>query len=144
MKEKLRLVKKGLTFLASLVIVFLVLWFLVLGKIRAQQLLSPLLSKVPKNPDDLKEAGKNVLGTAEEAATSENAQKILKEGINFLETSSLVEPIRVLKENLTQKAVETIETIKELPEREVRTIKREVCKQWLEEDVEESTAAGSP
>lgn len=144
MKRKLRLAKKGLVTLASVIGIVLVFWFVILGKIRAQQLLAPLLNKLPKSSEELKETGKDVLGTAEEAATSENAQKVLQEGVKFFETSTFTEPVRILKESLVQKVAETIATIKELPERQVRTIKREVCRQWLEEDVKESTSAATP
>jgi len=141
--KKVKKIKKIFFALLSFVGVLLIFWFLVLGKIRAEQLLKPLLSRIPKSSSDLKEVGSDVLGTAEEAATSENAQKVLQEGAKFFETSVFTEPLRILKENLNQRIVETVETIRELPAKEVRTIKKEVCKQWLEED-NESTPTATP
>ncbi len=144
MKKKMRLAKKVLAILASVVCTVLFLWFVVLGKVRAQQLLNPFLGKVPKNSEELKESGKNILGTAESAATSQNAQKVLEESANFFETSTLTEPIRQMRENIILKVSETIETIRDLPEREINTVKREVCKQWLGEDMPTGTPSGSP
>lgn len=133
MKKKVKLAKKGLTILISVTCTVLFLWFILLGKVRLGQTLASFLTKAPKSSVDLKDIGKNVLGTAEEAATSQNAQKILENGANFFENSSVTEPLRKMRENIIQKIAETIENIKELPEREVKTIKKEVCKQWLEE-----------
>lgn len=103
--------KKGLIILTSAVLVVLVFWFLVLGKI-----------KIPKSKEELAEAGKDVLGTAEEVATSK-----------FFETSEVTEPLRQMRETVMEKINETITSIRELPEREIMTIKKEVCKQWLEQ-----------
>jgi len=144
MKKKAKLIRRVFWIFISVFGTGLFLWFILLGKIRATQILAPFLSNVPKNQEELKEAGKNVLGTAESAATSQNAQQILEKGADFFETSKLTEPIRQLRESITQKLVETIETIREIPAREVRTVKREVCKQWLEEDAVTSTSAASP
>lgn len=144
MKKKMRLAKKVLAILASVTCTVLFLWFVVLGKIRAQQLLNPFLNKIPKNPEELKEKGENILGTAESAATSQNAQEVLKEGAKFFETSTFTEPIRQMRENIILKVSETIETIRELPEREINTVKREVCKQWLGEDTPTGSPSGSP
>ena len=132
MKRKLKLAKKGLVILISVVGTVLFLWLVLLSKVRLGQTLASFFAKAPKSSVDLMDIGKNVLGTAEEVATSKNAQKILESGANFFETSTLIEPVKILRENLVQKVAETIETIRELPEKEVRTIKREVCKQWLE------------
>jgi len=141
--KRFKKVKKIFFVLLSFAGVLLIFWFLILGKIRAEQLLKPLLSRIPRSSSDLKEVGSSVLGTAEEAATSENAQKVLQEGVKFFETSVFTEPLRILRENLNQRIVETVETIRELPAKEVRTIKKEVCKQWLEED-SESTPTATP
>ena len=144
MKKRIRLAKKILAILASVACTVLFLWFVVLGKIRAQKILSPLLNKVPKNTEELKETGKNVLGTAEGAATSQNAQKVLEESAKFFETSTFTEPIRQIRENIILKVSETIETIRELPEREINTVKREVCKQWLGDDTPTGSPSGTP
>lgn len=130
----MRLAKKRLIILTSIVCTVLVLWFLILGKIKATNFLSPFLGNVPKSKEDLAEAGKDVLGTAEEAAASKNAQKILEESSKFFETSEVTEPLRQMRETVIQRINETIESIKELPEREIKTIKKEVCKQWMEEE----------
>ena len=122
MKKRLKLSKKRLIILTSVVCTVLFFWFLIFGKIKAKELLNPFIGKIPKSKDDLAKMGESVLGTAEETAVSK-----------FFETSEVTEPLRQAREVIIQRINETVESIKELPDREVKRIKKEVCKQWMEE-----------
>jgi len=134
MRKRQQLAKKWLIILTSAVCTILVFWFFVFGKIKTKELLNPFIGKIPKTKDDLAKIGEDVLGAAEEVTASKNAQKILQEGSKIFETSEITEPLRQAREVIIQRINEVVESIKELPEKEIKNIKKEVCKQWLEEE----------
>ena len=84
-----------------------------------------------KNVD---EAEEKILGATKGVFSSENTQKVLNEGTKILENSFVGESVKTIQETVNQKFTEIIETIKNLPEQEVKRIKKEVCKQWMEEE----------
>jgi len=144
MKKKTKFIKLFLTSLASLAGVVLILGIVFVGGVKAKQLLSPYLGNVPKNRQELTQAEVNVLGIAEEAIKSQDPGKILGLGTKFIESSSLAEPIRELRETIEKRIYETIESVKSLPAREIQTVKREVCKQWGEDISQNSSPSASP
>ena len=139
MKEKFGFLYKILIFFISAVATVLVIWFLLLGKIKLSGLILPWVNHIPKSQAELSEKAKNVLGVAEEAATSENAHKVLQQGAQFFESSSFTEPIRDVREAVKQRLNETLENLKQIPEKEINSIKKDVCQQWQEELNQEET-----
>jgi len=125
--------KKGrvLIFFPSFLIASLVLYFFISGKLKKDN--SPILKERVPN-EKLAEIEEKVLGVVEEATSSNIPSKILEKTSGFFETSELTLPLRQVREIVIQRINETIESIKEIPEKEIKNIKKEVCKQWLEEE----------
>ena len=42
--------------------------------------------------------------------------------------------MRDLRENIKKKIEDTVENAKDLPAQEIKTIQREICKEWLKEE----------
>jgi len=125
--------KKKLPFLISAFVGGLALWFFLSKGLNPKELLNPFMGKVAgtKNVD---EAEEKILGATKMVFSSENTQKVLNEGTKILENSFVGESVKTIQETVNQKFTEIIETIKNLPEQEVKRIKKEVCKQWMEEE----------
>lgn len=149
MRERLRRVRK-VYWLLLLVITTLFFWWFFFGQ---KGRVIGQMTGLPGGKifgEEVNSSGedKEVLGITEEApqekqkvverATEkiieQSKQKIIEQSSRFLETSIVTEPIREIQEVVRQRVNEIVETLKELPAKEIKNVKREVCKQWLEED----------
>lgn len=133
MKNRSKGIKKVFLSLLSAVGLFLVVWLLFFSKIKAGELLAPLWKKIPKDESALSKITEDILGKAVESVNSENIKIIKEKGSEFFENSEYAEPARVIREDVTQRINEVIQSVKELPAKEVQIIKQQVCKQWFEE-----------
>jgi len=138
MKGKLAQFKKSVVALISGVAFVLILWLLFFGKIKASEFLTPLINKIPKDQGKLTELTEKILGAAVQQVNSENVKKVTEKGSQIFEESAVAEPARDIRENVKQQVNQVIESVKELPAKEVRTIKQQVCKEWLDEIATES------
>lgn len=111
----------------------MIIWLLFFSKIKAGELLTPLLNKIPKNESALSNMTEDILGKAVESVNSENLKMVKEKGSEFFENSQYAEPARVIRENIIQRVDEVIESVKELPAQEVKIIKKQVCREWFEE-----------
>lgn len=130
--------KKSALFLLSGVSFTGLVWALVFGKIKATELLSPLLKKLPQNESELVKITENVLGSTMEKIKKEEVKKTVQKGSEVFEQSEYTQPVREMRENVKKRIDETIESIKELPAQEIKNIKQQVCREWLEEMATES------
>lgn len=133
MKNRSKGIKKAFLGLLSAVGLFLVIWLLFFSKIKAGELLAPLLKKIPKDESALSNITEDILGRAVESVNSKNIKIIKEKGSEFFESSEYAEPAREIREEIINKVEEVIESAKELPAKEIKIIKRQVCKEWFEE-----------
>jgi hypothetical protein len=136
---------------AGLLILLAILswWFLFgrKGKLGGE-FLAPIVEKILRKEEKSSQPKPGILGAEEEVSgerqtiieketqkiIEQSTQKVIEESSKILQTSVVAEPIREIREIVKQRMNEMIETIKELPAKEIKNVKREVCKQWLEED----------
>lgn len=135
MKNDLKKIKSSFLAVISGVAFIFLLWILVFGKVKASELLAPLLKKLPKNESELVSGTEDVLGQAAEKVKGGNLKKIVEKGSAVFESSQLAEPAREIRENVKQKVDETIQSAKELPAKEIKIIQREICKEWLGDEI---------
>ncbi len=138
MKGKFNQFKKSVFSLFSGVVFVLIIWLLFFGKIKVTELLTPLINKIPKDQGKLTELTEQVLGAAINAAKGGKAKKVAEEGSRFFENSQYAEPARNIRENAKQKVDEVIESLKKLPEQELKIIKLEIYKRWFSDVATES------
>lgn len=116
-------------------------WFFIFGKIKATDLISSITQKLPKNEAEMLDATENVLGQAvEKIRTGRTMQKAAEQGSQFVEESSYAEPVRSLRDDIKQKVDETFNSAKDLPAKEIKTIQRQVCREWLGDEVASPSA----
>ncbi|MCL5090869.1 MAG: hypothetical protein M1514_02550 [Patescibacteria group bacterium] len=133
--------RAGLT-LISLLAVIVLGWLFLYGKIKAKELLSPILGKIPKDETGLVKSTEEVLGSAiERIKGKETLQVAAEKSSQFFETSDYAEPAREIREDVKSKVNEVVDSAKELPTRELKVIQRQICKEWLGEEV--ATESGS-
>lgn len=108
-------------------------WFLFFGKIKAWEFLSPLIGKVPKDEAKLTQYTEDVLGKAAKAVKGGGFKKAAEKGSDFFESSQYAEPGREIRESVKQRIDELLESIKQLPAKELKIIKMEIYKRWFEE-----------
>jgi len=96
--------------------------------------INPFLGRILGENQSSIKVGEGILGTAQEAVSSDNLGKVLDKSSKIIESSPLAQPVQVIKEVVIEKVNQTIETIKELPDQEIKKIKMEICKEWLEEE----------
>lgn len=133
MKNRSRGIKKALLSLISATGLLLIIWLLFFGKIKAGEILAPLLKKIPKDESALSNITEDILGKAIESVNSENIKKVQEKGSEFFENSEYAEPAREIREEIINRVEEMFESAKELPAKEIKIIKRQVCKEWFEE-----------
>lgn len=139
-KGKFKQFKKSAFSLFSGVIFILIIWLLFFGKIKVTEILTPLINKIPKDQGKLTQLTEQVLGAAINAVKGGNVKKATEEGSKFFENSSYAEPAREIRENTKKKADEIIESLKKLPEQELKIIKMEIYKRWFEDIATENAA----
>ncbi len=127
--------KHSFLLLVSSISFIFIAWLLFFGKIKIAGLLSPLLGKVPRNESALVKITEDVLGEAVEKVKGENLQQAVQKGSSFFETSGYAEPARDIRDDVKKKIDETIESAKELPAKELKTVQLQVCKEWLGEEM---------
>jgi len=128
-------VKKTLVVWLSVLAFLVIAWLLFYGKIKAVGFFSPILGKIPRDEVGLMKMTENILGAAVEKLRGENVQKAVKKSSEFFETSQYAEPAREVRDNVKEKIDQTIESAKELPAQEIKHIQREICKEWLGEEM---------
>lgn len=133
--KKFEKAKKSLVVWVSVLAFLVIAWLLFYGKIKAVGFFSPLLGKVPRDEAGLIRMTENVLGAAVEKLKGENVQRAAKKSSEFFENSQYAEPAREVRDNVKEKIDQTIESAKELPAKEIKHIQREICKEWLGEEM---------
>jgi hypothetical protein len=143
-KAKLEKAKQSaLVFISGLAFVAL-LWFLFYGKVKASQILAPILGRVPKNEAGVVKMTDEILGTAVKKVKGENVQRAVEQGSEFFEESQYAEPARQIRDEMKEKIDEVVTSAKELPAKELKTVQREVCKQWLGDEIIIATPSAQP
>lgn len=137
-KDSFKKVKTAGLSLISGIALLLIIWLALYGKIKASELIAPLLEKLPKNEQGLAKITEKVLGEAVRRTKNGEVKKAVEKGTGVFETSEYAEPAREIRENVKQRVNEVIESVKELPSQEIKVIKKQVCKEWLEEVATES------
>lgn len=133
MKVEFNRVEKKILFFISLAAgVVLAVW--VVFQKGGPSFISPFLGKILGEKQASIKMGEGILGTAQEVVSSDNLGKVLDKSSEIIESSPLSQPVQVIKEVVIEKVNQTIETVKELPDQEIKKIKKEICKQWLEEE----------
>lgn len=143
MNSRFKGIKKNFLSLVSAIGLFLIVWTVFFGKAKAVAWLAPLLNKIPKDESALSKLTEKVLGEAVKQVNSENIKNVTEKGSEFFENSEYAQPAREIRENVKARVNEVVESIKDLPAQEVKLIKRQVCKEWMEEDGA-SSVTGSP
>lgn len=133
MRKNLKGFKKALAGFLSVFTLLTIGWLVFFGKGKVSELISPLINKIPKDESKLSEFTDKVLGKTIKQLNQDKLRKITEKSSEFLESSQYAQPAREIRENFLKRADEIIESIKELPAEEIRVIKQQVCKQWLEE-----------
>lgn len=127
----------GLSLVSGLALV-LILWLLFFGKIKAWEWLSPLWNKIPKDEIGLIKTTEDILGEAAEKLKDGTVKKAAEKGSEVFESSEYTGPARDIRETVKQRVNEVVLSVKELPAQEIEIIKRQVCKEWFEEEATES------
>lgn len=122
---------------------FALVWFLFYGKVKAKNLVSPLIDKLPKDEAGLVKKTEEILGAAVSRISDEGTKEIVEKSSDFFEESAYAEPARDLRDNVKEKVNEVIDSAKELPAREVKHIQLEICRQWLGDDAVSATGAAN-
>lgn len=133
MKQSLTKFKKSAMFFISGISFVVLVWLLFYGKVKALEMISPLLKKIPGSQSELVKMTEKVLGSAIEKVKKEEVKEAVQKGSEVFEQSEYTEPVREARENAKKKIDETIQSIKELPSQEIKNIKQQICKEWLGE-----------
>ncbi len=135
MKNNLKKFKSSaLFFISSIAFVFLG-WLLLFGKIKAAESIASLFNKLPQNQSELINRTEKVLGEAIQKVRGGDVQKVVNKSSEIFESSEVAEPARDLREGIKQKVDETFATVKELPAKELKVIQRQICKEWLGDEL---------
>lgn len=134
MKKELNNFKKSALMAVSGVAFIFFVWMFIFGKVKASELISPILNKLPKNESELVKTTEKVLGEAVEKAQKGSIKEMVKKSSDLFENSDVAEPARQLRENVKQKVEESFTTAKQLPAQEIKVIQRQICKEWLGEE----------
>ena len=135
--------QSALVFISGLAFVVL-LWLLVYGKVKASEILAPLLGWLPKDEAGVVKMTDNVLGTVVEKVKGENVQQVVEKGSEVFEESQYAAPARQMRDDVKQKIDEAVTSAKELPAKELKTVQWEVCKQWLGDEIIIATPSAQP
>ena len=111
------------------------LWLLFYGKIKATSLLSPILGKLPRDEAGLVKKTEDILGAASEKIKAGEARKMLEKGAATFEESHYTKPARVARDDVKEKVNQTIEEAKEMPAKELKIIQRQICQEWLGDEI---------
>ena len=134
MGRNLKKAKSSALFFVSSISFVLLVWMLIFGKIKASQALSSLLSKLPHNDSEFVQQTEKVLGAAVQKVRGGDVKQAVQKGSNVFETSQVAEPAREIREDVKQKVDNTVEEMKKLPPKEVKTIQWQICKDWFGEE----------
>lgn len=129
------MIRKASFSLVSGLSLVLIIWLVVFGRMKVLGFLSPLVQKIPKDQTGLTKITDDILGMAAEKIRGGNLKKAVEKGSEVFEGSDYAEPAREMRENVKQRINEVVESVKELPAKEVKIIQKEVCKAWLGEEV---------
>lgn len=106
-------------------------WLVFFGKGKISGIISPLINKIPKDESKLTQFTDDVLGKAIEAAKGGRAKQAAQKGAEVFENSQYAEPGREIRDNVKARIDEVMESIKQLPEKELKIIKMEIYKKWF-------------
>ncbi len=134
MKSNFKSVKSSILTVISGIAFIFIIWILIFSKVKASELLSPLLNRLPKNESELVKTTENVLGSTVQKLRGEGTRKAIEKGSEVFEKSEVAKPAREIRENVKQAVNETIDSAKELPAKEIKTIQRQICKEWFGEE----------
>jgi len=85
-----------------------------------------------------------VLNSAVSKVKGENVQQAVEKSSEFFEESKYAEPAREIRDDVKERIDEVVTSAKELPAKELKTIQREVCKQWLGDEIIIATPSAQP
>ena len=134
-KNSFKKAKSSALFLISTVSFVLLAWLLMFGKIKAVQSISSLLKKLPQNDSEFVQKTEDVLGTAVKQVSGGSVKSATQKGSEVFESSEVAEPAREIRDDVKQKIDETFDSAKELPAKEIKVIQRQICKEWLGEEI---------
>lgn len=134
-KNNFKKAKSSALFLISSVSFVFLAWLLVFGKIKAVESFSSLFKKLPQNDSEFVQKTENILGTAVKNVSGGSVKSATEKGSAVFESSEVAEPAREIRDDVKQKIDETFETAKELPAKEIKVIQRQICKEWLGEEL---------
>lgn len=134
-KKSFKKAKSSALFLISSVSFVILVWLLMFGKIKAAESLSSLFKKLPQNDSEFVQKTENILGTAVKEVSGGSVKSATQKGSEVFEGSEVAEPAREIRDDVKQKIDETFETAKELPAKEIKVIQRQICKEWLGEEI---------
>ncbi len=139
-KEKENGLKKTVLSILSFLALIVIGWLLFFGKTRLQSTINPFIKKVPKNEEELVGYTDNVLGKAAQSLKGDGLKKAAEVGSDFFENSQYAEPARGIREEVKKRADEVLESIKQLPAKELQIIKMEIYKKWFAEMATQSAS----
>ena len=112
----------------------LLAWLLVFGKIKAVESISSLLKKLPQNDSEFVQKTEDILGSAVKQVSGGSVKSAAQKSSEVFESSEVAEPAREIRENVKKSVDETFSAAKELPAKEIKTIQRQICKEWFGEE----------
>lgn len=113
----------------------LFLWLLLYGKIKATDRLSPIFGKLPRDEAGLVKTTEDILGSATEKIKAGEVRKMLEKGAAVFEESHYTKPARVVRDDVKEQINQTIEEAKGVPAKELKIIQRQVCQEWLGDEI---------
>jgi len=134
MKKNFKKAKSSALFLISSVSFVLLAWLLVFGKIKAVESISSLLKKLPQNDSEFVQKTEDILGSAVKQVSGGSVKSAAQKSSEVFESSEVAEPAREIRENVKKSVDETFSAAKELPAKEIKTIQRQICKEWFGEE----------
>jgi len=135
MKKNFKKAKSSALFLISSVSFVLLAWLLVFGKIKAVESISSLLKKLPQNDSEFVQKTEDILGSAVKQVSGGSVKSAAQKSSEVFESSEVAEPAREIRENVKKSVDETFSAAKELPAKEIKSIQRQICKEWLGEEM---------
>lgn len=137
-KNSFQKFKTGFLSVVSGVALVFFAWMFIYGKGKTTDYLKPLIAKLPINQQALTNFTDKVLGLVVEKAKEQDTKTMIQKGTEVFETSEFAQPARDVREDVKKKIDQVVETIKEIPAKELKIIKYQIYKRWFEEVATES------
>ncbi len=109
---------------------------------KQSNILSSFIKNLPFPNSELIKGTQDINFFAFPTIPPEKVDALIQKSGEAIEKSPLSEPLQDLKEQVEQIINQTNQQIKELPAKQIKVIQREVCKQWLGDEIIISTTSG--